>query len=431
MDDIKSMNTTLTSKSLFKALVALAAAGILVWLVQTSQKNGINMEETRAGRTFLKAPKGFDTSVFAKNLEGARVMGYGPKGYLFVSATSAGRIYAIRDINDDGTADESEKEQIVVAENLDRPHGFAIKCPEHEEALFGGVPKECKIFIAETGNLSVYDLNYAALKTKNKRKIMDLPPEGNHFTRTVIFTPEEKLLVSIGSSCNVCYEKDERRAAVLLVDPETGKWEVFRKGLRNAVFMTLHPVNGKVWATEMGRDFLGDNLPPDEINILDLNKKNQNYGWPECYGKNILDSVFHKNNHPHKRPHCTVPQEMPSHIDIPAHSAPLGLAFFPEEGWPKEYWFNLLVAYHGSWNRSTPTGYKIVRFKLDQNGNPIEKDAQGNAVAEDFITGFLPPGAPAKSALGRPVDILIQPGGTIFLSDDKANAIYRVVKSEN
>ena len=194
------------------------------------------------------------------------------------------------------------------------------------------------------------------------------------------------------------------------MNPDGSDFEEFARGLRNAVFFTWSYVDARMWATEMGRDWLGDELPPDEINIIE---KGKDYGWPHCYGKNIHDVDFDKNV-VYKRKPCMEPFETPSYIDIPAHSAPLGLAFVPEEGWPKEYWYDLIVAYHGSWNRNEPTGYKVVRLKLDEDGN-----FEG---VEDFITGWLRP----DGALGRPVDILLEPGGVMYISDDKAGVIYRV-----
>jgi glucose/arabinose dehydrogenase len=176
--------------------------------------------------------------------------------------------------------------------------------------------------------------------------------------------------------------------------------------------MAIHPVSGDIWATEMGRDGLGDNLPPDEINVIHEGKF---YGWPICYGKNVHDAAFDTNTY--IRNPCQEPTETPSTIDLQAHSAPLGIAFVPEEGWPEDYWYNALVSYHGSWNRSEPTGYKIMRYKLDARGNYLG--------SEDFLSGFLT----KSGALGRPVDILIQPAGTIYVSDDKAGVIYRIYRS--
>ena len=229
-------------------------------------------------------------------------------------------------------------------------------------------------------------------------------------------TPDgEKLLISIGSTCNVCSEQDERRATILSSVADGSDVERFAVGLRNSVFMTTHPETGEVFATEMGRDLLGDDLPPDEINII---KKGKNYGWPTCYGKNIHDTKFDKNVY--IRAPCSAPFEEPSFIDIPAHSSPLGLSFVPEEGWPAQYKNNLLVAYHGSWNRSVPTGYKIVRFNLDDEGNlPTNRPA-----AHDFITGWF---TDDGRVIGRPVDILVEPGGIMYISDDRAGVIYRVI----
>jgi glucose/arabinose dehydrogenase len=271
--------------------------------------------------------------------------------------------------------------------------------------------------VAETEKLVQYDLVFddkeKIYRPLNPEKILDLPKGGRHFTRTLLFLPypqDHKLLISVGSTCDVCFEKDERNGTILVYDFKTKESKIYAKGLRNSVFLTLHPVTGKVWATEMGRDWLGDDLPPDEINIIEEGK---NYGWPICYGKNIHDDNFDKNVY--IRNPCMEPFETPSYIDIPAHSSPLGLAFFPEEGWPEDYWYNLLVAYHGSWNRTVPTGYKIVRYILDSQGNYLGE--------EDFITGWLQ----ENEAIGRPVDILIKPGGIIYISDDKAGVIYKVV----
>lgn len=345
----------------------------------------------------LALPEGFSISIFAKDLDKPRVLAWDPAGNLLASIPSQGRVVALPDNNGDGVADAT----INVIENLNRPHGLAFRCRE-----------TCKLYIAETDQVAVYDYDEKNLSAVNKRKIIDLPGGGNHVTRTLLFMPapnEDKLLISVGSTCNVCDEEDWRRAKILIANHDGSDLKEFARGLRNSVFMAIHPVTGKIWATEMGRDLLGDDIPPDEINIIE---EGNHYGWPYCYGKNVQDEDFYKG--PEVRKPCEEVGVMPSHIDLPAHSAPLGLAFFPEEGWAEDYWHNLLVAYHGSWNRSVPTGYKIVRYKLNAEGN-----YEG---VEDFITGWLA----EEGALGRPVDILIQPGGKMYISDDKAGVIYRV-----
>ena len=348
--------------------------------------------------TPLVLPPGFVIGIFAKDLGAPRVLLKDPNGTLLVSIPQQGRVVALPDRNDDGAADET----ITVASNLQKPHGLALKC----EA-------SCKLFIAEENQVASYDYDPENFRVAHKTKLADLPTGGNHTSRTIIVMPppnDHQLLISIGSSCNVCNEKDERRASILVYDLITKEVKHFARGLRNAVFMTVHPNTKKIWVTEMGRDLLGDDLPPDEINIVEVDK---NYGWPMCYGKNIHDTAFDRQS-VYKRNPCMEPFEIPSYIDIPAHSAPLGLAFVPATpAWPQEFHSDLLVSYHGSWNRSTPTGYKIARFKLDEQGR-----YEG---ADNFISGWLT----KDGALGRPVDILIHQGG-IYVSDDKAGVIYRI-----
>lgn len=347
----------------------------------------------------LRLPEGFSISVFARDLGPARVMTWDPRGNLLVSITKEGEVLALPDRNLDGVADE----EVSVIEGLNRPHGLLF---------FEG-----KLYIAESNQVAAYDYNEQTLRASNKEKIVDLPSGGDHFTRTIMRAPDDRLLISVGSTCNVCEESDWRRAKILVANMDGSDLKVFASGLRNAVFMTTHYATGGIWVTEMGRDFLGDDLPPDEINIV---REGGNYGWPICYGKNIHDTQYDKNTY--IRNPCQEPFEVPSHIDLPAHSAPLGMAFVPEDpstssgqaAWPEEYWYNLLVAYHGSWNRTEPTGYKVVRLKLDAQGNFLEE--------EDFISEWLE----GSSALGRPVDILAQPGGVMYISDDHAGVIYRV-----
>ena len=289
-----------------------------------------------------------------------------------------------------------------VFQNFNNPHGIAFDLGSPFSLV---IAEEHQIIRVPT--YSEYDV----------QKIVGLPADGGHFTRTLGFGPDGRLYVSIGSSCNVCNEKDERRAKIFSMNPDGSDFKEFASGLRNTVFFTWHPKTEKMWGSDMGRDLLGDDLPPDEINIIDAGK---NYGWPNCYGKNAHDTDFDKNTY--IRNPCMEPFEMPSAIDVQAHSAPLGLAFIPEAppagGWPREYWNNLLVAYHGSWNRSVPTGYKVVRYKFD-----AERKYLGE---EDFITGWLHQSNGGYEALGRPVDIVVNNDGTAFISDDKAGVIYKV-----
>jgi glucose/arabinose dehydrogenase len=337
-------------------------------------------------------PKGFSISIFAKDTPGARVLAFDPNGTLLVSLTSKGEVVALPDKNNDREADD----MVIVAEGLNLPHGIAFN------------PITKKLYIAETNGVSIYDYSLNTFIAINKKKIIDLPGSGNHFSRTIGFGLDGKLYVAIGSTCNVCNESDNRRAKIFIANADGSDFHVFASGLRNTVFFAWHPLTHELWGNDMGRDLLGDDIPPDEVNIL---KQGKFYGWPYCYGKQIHDENF--DNSVSSKQLCQTSE--PSHIDLQAHSAPLGLAFVPANSdWPKEYWNNLLVSYHGSWNRSVPTGYKIVRIKLDGKGNYVG--------TEDFIYGWLDNGG----AVGRPVDLLFDRNGQLFVSDDKAGAIYKI-----
>lgn len=337
----------------------------------------------------LKLPEGFSISYAAKDLPGARVIRQDSFGNIWVSRPGAGVVTMIE--MQDGVGVRKND----VFRGLRKPHGLAFD-PDFPTMLY----------ISEEHRIS----RVPTYSEGGLEQIINLPTGGRHTNWTLGFGPDERLYVSLGSSCNVCNEKDVRRGTIQSMRRDGSDFKEVAKGLRNAPFFTWEPATNKMWATEMGRDLLGDDIPPDEINII---QAGGDYGWPICYGKNINDRDFDKNVY--IQDPCT--GRIPSHIDLPAHSAPLGLAFIPDSpAWPKEYRGNLLVAFHGSWNRSVPTGYKIVRMVLDRNGNPTK--------TEDFISGWL---TPKGEALGRPVDLIATDKGELYISDDKAGVIYRAV----
>lgn len=348
----------------------------------------------------LKMPNNISISVFAKNLGKPRDLIQSPKGEIIVSIPERGQVLALIDKDSDGVSESS----VVLVSGLSQPHGLAF----YENSLY----------IAETDKVKMYDYNEDSHQLLNGRKIIDLPGGSSHWSRSLLVTSyqgKEKLFVSTGSSCNACVEKDPRRAAVFFSNLDGSEFSPFSTGLRNAVFMTVKSSTGEIWATENGRDNLGDNLPPDELNIL---KANKNYGWPYCYGQNVVDVTFSKITK------CDQTTYTASAVDLQAHSAPLGLAFFPggsvgQKGWG-EYSGKLLVAYHGSWNRSTPTGYKVV---IVDTG--LSEEGDNKKLVKDFITGWLP-GGKSSQALGRPVDILLVSGGVGYISDDKAGLVYKI-----
>lgn len=338
----------------------------------------------------LQVPDGFGVSVFRSGLRGARVIKKDKLGNFWVSQPSEGLITLV-EMGESGAVRANP-----IFKGLRGPHGLAFD-PDDPFLLYIG--EEHRV-----SRVRVYSED-------ELRPLLDLPFGGGHSTRTIGFGPDKQLYVSVGSSCNVCNEEQPYRATIVRADRDGKNAEVYAKGLRNAVFFTWRD-DGKMFATEMGRDVLGDDIPPDEINVIE---QGHNYGWPTCYGKNIHDTDYDKNTY--IRNPCMEPFETPSFIDIPAHSAPLGLAFIPSHSvWPREYWNDLLVAYHGSWNRSTPTGYKIVRYHFDDNGNY-------EGIVSDFMTGFL---KGDETIIGRPVDILVEPEGIAYVSDDYAGLIYKI-----
>lgn len=339
----------------------------------------------------LTMPDGVSVRVFAKGLYGPRDLEVDPNGHLFASIPDKGTVVRFDEAADGKTT------TVTVLEKLNKPHGLAFSCKKGAE---------CYFFVAETNAVQRYDYDPTTLTVSNKKKILDLPTGGRHITRS-LFAHDGELFISIGSSCDTCRESDDRRATVMVSDVEGGNAHVYAKGLRNAVFIAHHPVTHELWATEMGRDYLGDDLPPDEIDIL---KEGANYGWPICYGNNVHDTVFDKNTY--IRNPCMAPFETPAHIELHAHSAPLGLAFFPKE-WGASYQNDLLIAYHGSWNSTVPTGYKLEHIDLDSAGNAKSQ--------EDFVSGWL---TANNQSSGRPVDVLFR-GKDLFVSDDKAGVVYR------
>lgn len=349
-------------------------------------KNREDVPAENATEFPLQLPDNFKIEIFAEDLPGARVIVQDSLGNFWVSQTKQG-VISMLTVGENGEITNVDP----VFRGLDRPHGLAID-PENGTTLY----------YAETGGI-YRTLLYSEAPPE---KLADLPAGGGHFTRTLGIGPDNRLYVSIGSTCNVCNEQDERRAAIYVMDKDGSNFKKYADGLRNSVFFDWSYVDGRMWATEMGRDRLGDDIPPDEINIIE---EDGWYGWPWFYGKSIEDTDFDPGFIP-----GFAKEPVPSHIDLQAHSAPLGLAFVPEEGWPEDMWYDLLVAYHGSWNRSVPTGYKIMRLKLDAEGN-----FEGR---EDFISGWLQGG----TALGRPVDIMIQPGGVMYVTDDHAGVVYKV-----
>lgn len=343
------------------------------------------VEVSVAGRT-LQVPQGFTVEVYAEGLDGARFFALGPDSVPYLSVPGGGRVVKLTDANRDGLADAV----VTVVEGLNRPHGLAFRGDT--------------LYVAET-NRVVRLLPGSA----QPQVVVDGLPVGGHWTKTIAFGPDDKLYVAAGSSCNVCDEVDPRRAAVTRYNLDGSGGEIFARGLRNSVGLAFHPVTGELWAANNDRDWLGDDLPPERINIV---KQGRFYGWPQCYLPNTRNPEY---------PDADCSTVEPPAITFQAHSAPLGIVFYPGEpgplppAFPAEYRGDAFVAYHGSWNRSEPTGYKVVRLRVI-NGRPV--------TVRDFVAGFLPAGS--DTPWGRPVDLLVLPDGSLLVSDDHGGRVFRV-----
>jgi len=342
----------------------------------------------------LNIPDNFSIQIFAKDLTAPRVLKFDENDTLLASIPKAGQVVALPDYNHDGIADKT----VILANSLNRPHGLALK--------------DGRLYVAEVNNVISFDYDSQSLKVSNKKSELSLPGGGRHSTRTIEFGPDGNLYISVGSTCDVCIEKDERNGTILTADMKSSSVDIFARGLRNSVFFIFHPQTFKIWATEMGRDFLGDKLPPDEINIIE---KDKDYGWPKCYGNRIHDTVFDKNLYTQIMPQPPCGETQPPVFDICAHCAPLGLSFIYSGQFPSEWQGDLLISYHGSWNSTKPVGYKVV--KLNVEGEKIVSE-------EDFITGFLN----GSQVIGRPVDLVFDKKGNLFISDDKAGYIFILKK---
>jgi glucose/arabinose dehydrogenase len=328
----------------------------------------------------LRVPTGFTIAVYANNLQGVRYLALGPGNAVYASQPGSGDVVKLTDANHDGVADTV----VNVASGLSGPFGIAFRGDT--------------MYVAEVGDVKRFAPGAAPVT------IVPNIPGGGHSTRTILFGPDGKLYLAVGSSCNLCDESDSLRAAVSQFNPDGSGGRIFARGLRNTVGLAFNPTSGELWGGNNDRDNLGDDVPPEHINII---KDGRNYGWPKCY-------LPGKPNPEYGSADCSTVE--PPAITIQAHSAPLGLAFYTGTQFPADYRGDAFVTLHGSWNRTVPTGAKVVRVQVDSGG----RRAVG---VEDFISGWQ---RPDGSRWGRPVGLLVLPDGSLLVSDDYGGKIWRV-----
>ena len=343
--------------------------------------DSVQVDERTLSTAPARVPTGFRVETLARGLSDVRMMAFSPDGRLFATQTEQGRVVVVPMGQGTPTAWATGRNQ---------PHGIAF----HQGYLY----------VADTNAVLRWPYHPGAARAPGApQRIATLPSGAGHFTRTLGFGPDGKLYVSVGSSCNICIESNPHRAAILQMNPDGSGLRVYASGLRNAVGFTWDS-QGRMWATDNGTDRMGDNFPPEE---LDLIREGAFYGWPFAHGNRVPDPRYGSGHRD------MVARTTPPSFTFTAHSAPLGLAFYYGNQFPAQYHGDLFVALHGSWNRSTPSGFKVVRVHFE-NGVPKS--------VTDFVTGF----GLGNSAWARPVGVIAASDGSLLITDDKGGRIFRV-----
>jgi glucose/arabinose dehydrogenase len=339
----------------------------------------------------IKLPPGFKIEVYAENVPNARSMTLSPEGVLFVG-TRESRVYAVVDTNKDYKADNV----ITIASGLNSPNGVAFR--------------NGSLYVAEISKVWRYDnIENNLNNPPNPVLISDgFPTDGHHGWKFIAFGPDNKLYVPVGAPCNICLrDNDERYASIMRMNPDGSELEVFAHGIRNTVGFTWHPGTQELWFTDNGRDMLGDNVPPDELNRAP--SAGLHFGYPFVHGGDIPDPDFGES--------VDINQYIKPVQKLGPHVAALGMRFYTGNMFPEEYRNQIFIAEHGSWNRSKKIGYRVMLVKL--NGN--------EAVSyEPFAEGWLQ----GDAVSGRPVDVLVMPDGSMLVSDDYGGVIYRIIYSK-
>jgi len=327
----------------------------------------------------LHLPEGFKISVWA-TVPGARSLSVAPDGRVFVGTRESDKVYVI------------DKGQVkIFAQGLQVPNGVAYK--------------DGKLYVGEIPRILEFDAAPGVSLPQKKYRVLPqkFPPDAHHGWKFLRFGPDGKLYVAVGANCNVC-DPGTDYARLYRIDVHSAEKVEVAQGIRNTVGFDFQPGTGDLWFSDNGRDMLGDDIPPDELNHL--TKKDEHFGFPFCHGKNIIDPEFGKGK--------TCAGTTPPVVEFRAHVASLGLRFYTGKMFPAQYKNSIFLAEHGSWNRTRPQGYGItwIQFK----DNQVEKTQEG------FIDGWLQ----GTEAWGRPVDVDIWQDGSLLISDDKAGVVYRL-----
>jgi glucose/arabinose dehydrogenase len=376
-------------------VLTLVVAGLFMVPVHAAAQEGGAPPAIALEKVSL--PPGFQIEVFAEGLQAARQMALADDGTVFVGsfglftgAPELGNIYAIRDTDRDGRADEV----MTILSGLSAPNGVAFR--------------DGALFVAENNRITRYNNILSDLGNPPDAVVLaDMPVNGiNHSWKYLAFGPDGKLYVPVGGPCNIC-ENDDPWATIMRMNPDGSELEVYSRGVRNSVGLAFDPVGGDLWFTDNGRDLLGDNLPSDELNHASA--RGQHFGFPYCHQGDVLDPELGQNH--------SCADYRPPVVKLGPHVAAIGMKFYTGDMFPEQYKGQIFVAEHGSWNRSTPLGYRVAVVRV-QDGM--------SSGQEVFAQGFFD----GTEVAGRPVDILELADGSLLVSDDLQGVVYRISYAE-
>jgi len=360
-------------------------------VVSTSYPQHEDFKESMLNK--LKVPAGFKVSIAATGLGKPRMMESVPDGSLYIARRDQGDVLLLTDNDGDGRFDQMKA---VVAQF---------------KGVHGIVKKDSFLYLCSNRELKRYTINPDNTLRDTLTIFNDLPDGGQHPNRTIAFSPNGMLYMSVGSDCNDCSESNPEHATMLVINVDSFTRKIYARGLRNTIGFDWHPQTNELWGMDNGTDWRGDMIPPEELNKI---TENGHYGWPLVYGKQVVDQTREEPLGSTKEAFAKI--TVASTLEFPAHSAPINFKFLSKaSSFPENYRQSALVSWHGSWNRKKPDGCKVQLIKFE-NGQP--------KTAEDFLTGFM--NETGTSKFGRPAGIAVSVKGIVYVSDDENGVIYAI-----